>query len=101
MVWKCVAVTFCQAVLNGGRTLAKVGLSARFELISSFALASQSSFISYKKRKTNKMTFVKSLCDIFKYDCKIPAECPWLKGSDKDYDDDLDGVYMEMAPGDQ
>ena len=37
----------------GGRTSAKVGSSAKFELISSFALASQSSFVSYKKRKTN------------------------------------------------
>ena len=40
---------FSLAVSFGGRTLAKVGLSARFELISSFALASQSSFVSYKK----------------------------------------------------
>ena len=37
----------------GGRTLADEGLSAKFELISSFALTSQSSFISYKKQKTN------------------------------------------------
>ena len=34
----------------GGRTSAKVCLSAKFELIvSSFALPSQSSFVSYKK----------------------------------------------------
>ena len=49
----------------------------------------------------SEMRFVKSLCDIFKYDCKISAECPLLKGNDEDYDDDLDGVYMEMAPEDQ
>ena len=37
----------------GGRTSAKEGSSAKFELISSFALASQSSFISYKKQKVS------------------------------------------------
>ena len=37
-----------------GGTLADEGSSAKFELISSFGLASQSSFVSYKKRKTNK-----------------------------------------------
>ena len=52
-------------------------------------------------QKDSEMRFVKSLCDTFKYDCKICAECPWLKGNDKDYDDNLDGVYMEMAPEDQ
>ena len=52
-VWKHIAVTFHQAVSNGGRgrTSAKVGLSARFELISSFALASQSSFVSINRNK--------------------------------------------------
>ena len=45
---------FSQAVLCGRRTSAKEGLSAKFELISSFTLASQSSFVSYKKWKTNK-----------------------------------------------
>ena len=49
-------------------------------------------------QKDSEMRFVKSLCDTFKYDCKISAECPWLKGNGKDYDDDLDGVYMEMPP---
>ena len=34
-----------------GRTLAKVGSSARFELISSFALASQSSFVSINRNE--------------------------------------------------
>ena len=46
---------FSLAVLHGGRTSAKEGSSAKFELISSFALASQSSFISYKKWKTNNL----------------------------------------------
>ena len=36
---------------GGGRTLAKVGSSARFELISSFALASQSSFVSINRNE--------------------------------------------------
>ena len=49
----------------------------------------------------SKMRFVKSLCDTFKYDCKISAKCPWLKGSDDDSDDDLDNVYMEMPPEDR
>ena len=47
------------------------------------------------------MRFVKSLCDILMYDYKISAERPWLKGNDEEFDDDLDGVYMEMAPEDQ
>ena len=55
-VWKCIAVNFfVKQFQMGGRTLAKVGLSAKFELISRFALASQSSFISYKKQKTNEL----------------------------------------------
>ena len=37
--------------MGGGRTSAKVGLSARFELISSFALASQSSFVSINRNE--------------------------------------------------
>ena len=49
----------------------------------------------------NEMRFVKSLCDTFKYDCKISAECPSLKGNYNNYDDDLDGLYMEMPPEDQ
>ena len=49
----------------------------------------------------SEMRFVKSLCDPFKYDCKISAECPWLKGNDEDSDDDPEGVYMEMPPEDQ
>ena len=36
--------------MGGGRT-AKEGLSARFELISSFALASQSSFVSINRNE--------------------------------------------------
>ena len=56
-VWKHVAVTFSSSSFKwgggdgrgGGRTLAKVGSSARFELISSFALASQSSFVSINR----------------------------------------------------
>ena len=35
----------------GGRTSAKEGSSAKFELISRCALASQSSLVSYKKTK--------------------------------------------------
>ena len=54
-VWKCIAVNFSSSSFEWGeRTSAKVGSSAKFELISRFALASQSSFISYKKQKTNK-----------------------------------------------
>ena len=49
----------------------------------------------------SEMRFVKSLCYTFKYDLKISAECPWLKGNDKDYDYDLDGVYKEIPPEDQ
>ena len=45
-------------------------------------------------QKDSDMRLVKSLYDTFKYDCKISAECPWLKGNDKDYDDELDSVYM-------
>ena len=41
--------------------------------------------------KDGEMRFVKSWCDTFKYDCKISAECPLLKGNDDDSDDDLDG----------
>ena len=52
-------------------------------------------------QKDSEMRFVKSLCDTFKYDCKIYAECPWLKGKDNNSDDDLDGVYMDMPPEDQ
>ena len=47
------------------------------------------------------MSFVKSLCDTFKYDCKISGECPWLKGIYKNYDEELEGLYMEMPPEDQ
>ena len=47
------------------------------------------------------MSFVKSLCDTFKYDCKICGECPWLKGNCKNYDKELEGLYMEMPPEDQ
>ena len=47
------------------------------------------------------MSFVMSLCDTFKYDCKISGECPWLKDNYKNYDKDLEGLYMEMAPEDQ
>ena len=52
-------------------------------------------------QRYSEMRFVKSLCDTFKYDCKISAECPQLKSNDNDSDDDLDGVYMEMPPEDQ
>ena len=44
------------------------------------------------------MSFVKSLCDTFKYDSKICGECPWLKGNYKNYDEELESLYMEMAP---
>ena len=47
------------------------------------------------------MRFVKSLCDTFKNDCKICAECPWLKGNYKNYDEDLEDLFMEMPPEDQ
>ena len=47
------------------------------------------------------MSFVKSLCDTFKYDCKISGECPWLKGNYKNYDEELEDLYMEMPPEDQ
>ena len=47
-------------------------------------------------QKYSEMRFVKSLCDTFKYDYKISAECPWLKGNYNDSDDDLDGVSMQM-----
>ena len=46
------------------------------------------------------MSFMKSLCDTFKYDCKICGECPWLKGNYKNYDEELEGLYMEMPPED-
>ena len=46
-------------------------------------------------QKDSEMRFVKSLSDTFKHVCKIFAECPWLKGNDKDYDDDLDTVYLK------
>ena len=49
----------------------------------------------------SKMKFVKSLCDTFKYDCKLYAEFPWLKANDDNSDDDLDGVHMYMSPEDQ
>ena len=49
----------------------------------------------------SEMRFMKSLCDTFNYDCKISAECPWLKGNYKNYDEDLDGLYVEMPPEDQ
>ena len=52
-------------------------------------------------QKDNEMRFMKSLFDTFRYNCKISAECPWLKGNDSNSDDDLDGVYMEMPPEDQ
>ena len=51
-------------------------------------------------QKDSEIWFVKSLCDTFKYDCKICAECLWLKGSGNDSYDDLDDVYMEMPPED-
>ena len=35
----------------------------------------------------SEMRFVKSLCDTFKYDCKISAECPRLKCNYNNYDD--------------
>ena len=57
--------------------------------------------VMFALQKVSEMRFVKSLCNIFKYDCKICAECPWLKGNGNDSDDDLDGVYMEMSPEDQ
>ena len=44
-----------------GGTSAKVGLSARFELISSFALASQSSFISIN-RNERPMMMIENEC---------------------------------------
>ena len=47
------------------------------------------------------MSFVRSLCETFKYDCKICGECPWLKGNYKNYDEELEGLYMEMPPEDQ
>ena len=47
------------------------------------------------------MSFVKSLCDTFKYDCKISRACPWLKGNYKNYDEELEDLYMEMPPADQ
>ena len=50
-VWKHIAVTFSSSSFKWGRTLAKVGSSARFELISSFALASQSSFVSINRNE--------------------------------------------------
>ena len=52
-------------------------------------------------QKDTEMRFVKSLCDTFKYDCKIYAEYPQLKGNGNDSDDDLDDVYMEIPPEDQ
>ena len=52
-------------------------------------------------QKDSEVRFVKSLYDTLKYECKISAECPWLKGNGFDSDDDLDGVYMEMPPEDQ
>ena len=42
---------FSLAVSCGGRTLADKGLSAKFELISSFALASQSSFVLIRNER--------------------------------------------------
>ena len=44
-VW-CSVIQGSNAQLTGGRSLAKEGLSAKFELISGFTLASQSSFVS-------------------------------------------------------
>ena len=49
----------------------------------------------------NEISFVKSLCDTLKHDCKISGECPWLKGNYKNYDEELEGLYMEMPPEDQ
>ena len=46
------------------------GKSAKFELISSFALASQSSFVSYKKQKTNEI-----LCDVTYSDHIVHLMC--------------------------
>ena len=57
--------------------------------------------VMFALQNDSEMRFVKSLCDTFKYDCKISVECCWLKGNDKDYEDDLDGVYLEMPPEDQ
>ena len=51
-------------------------------------------------QKDSKMGIFKYLCDTFKYDYKICAVCPWLKGNGNDSDDDLDDVYMEMWPED-
>ena len=31
----------------------------------------------------SEMRIVKSLCDTFRYDCKLSAECPWLKAITK------------------
>ena len=47
------------------------------------------------------MSYVRFLCETFKCDCKICVECPWLKGNYKNYDEELEGLYMEMAPEDQ
>ena len=52
-------------------------------------------------QKDSEMSFLQSLYDIFKYYCKMSAECSWLKGYGNDSHDDLDGVYMEMPPEDQ
>ena len=57
--------------------------------------------VMFALQKDSAMRFGNSLCDTFKYDSRISAECPWLKGNDDDSDDDLDGVYMEMPPEDQ
>ena len=47
------------------------------------------------------VSYVRFLCETFKYDCKICVECPWLKGNYKNYDEELEDLYMEMAPEDQ
>ena len=56
-----------------GETLAKVGSSARFELISSFALASQSSFISINRneRPTNQIILGTTFKGTFKNQIKV------------------------------
>ena len=52
-------------------------------------------------QNVSEMRLVKSLCDTLKYDYKVCADCPWLKGNYKNYDEDLEGLYMEMPPEDQ
>ena len=58
-------------------------------------------YVMHGLQNDSEMRFVKSLSNTFQYECKISEECPWLKGNYKNYDKDLDGLYMEMPPEDQ